>query len=192
MSTSSELFVNPINGNVGIGTTNPKSKIHINGFISINIPSFYVKSSSAQTISGWDVSTKIDYNDTPAFNRFNLYNTTTKRLEPPVNGIYFIYACYTIGRATENRYQYITITKNSTSPTDVNDTFSHVKRLGFGGASHAASGTGSCYPTINATAIAELSTTDYVEVFGSGNGTSSKYTSIDSGNFFMAYLISVV
>jgi hypothetical protein len=192
MSTSTNLFVNPINGNVGIGTTNPKSNFHINGFISINIPSFYVKSSSAQTISAWGASIKIDYNDTPILNRFNLYNITTKRLEPPVNGIYFIYACYTVANATEHRYQYITITKNSTAPTDVTDTFSDVKRIGFGGASHHTPSTSNCYLSINATAIVELSTTDYIEIFGSGSATSTKYTGIDSGNFFMAYLISVI
>ena len=176
-------------GNVGIGTAAPTAKLEVNGFINIKVPACHVRSSSAQTIAAWDNSTKVDYNVTPTINRYNLFNVTTKRIEPPVYGLYYIYACYSISRTTENKYQYISITKNATA-TAVSDTFSDGKRLGFGGISHHAPSSGNVYPSVQATAIAELTTSDYVEIYGSGNGASAKYTSSDSANFIMAYLIT--
>lgn len=174
---------------MGIGTAAPTAKLEVNGFINIKVPACHVRSSSAQTIAAWDNSTKVDYNVTPTINRYNLFNVTTKRIEPPVYGLYYIYACYSISRTTENKYQYISITKNATA-TAVSDTFSDGKRLGFGGISHHAPSSGNVYPSVQATAIAELTTSDYVEIYGSGNGASAKYTSSDSANFIMAYLIT--
>jgi len=184
------ICLNAYGGNVGIGTNNPQTKLHISGIIKTDVPSFYVRSDTAQTILSWGNSTKINYNLTPSFNRFNLYNTSTKRLVPVVNGLYYIYASYSIARVSEVRYQYIVITKNAIN-TDVSDTFSYEKKLGFGSIASAAA-SGQIYPSIQATAITELLTSDYVEVYGSGQGDTPKYNAIDDGNIFMAYLITAL
>ena len=178
------------NGNVGIGTIYPQAKLHVAGMIKSDVPSFFVRSDTVQTIASWGNSTKIDYNLTPSFNRFNLYNTTTKRLIPVVNGLYYIYASYSLTKSTENRYQYIAITKNATS-IGVSDTFSYEKKIGFGGFACAAT-SGNIYPSIQATSISELTTSDYVEVYGSGMSDAPKYNAIDDGNIFMAYLITAL
>jgi hypothetical protein len=181
-----------VSGGVERAQVNTNGLTIRSGFLKTQIPACSVRSTSAQTIPVWSASIKIDYNVTPVSNQYQLYNTTTKRIEPPVNGLYYINASLHVQNTTEERYVYLAITKNVSNAATITETVQSSNRLALGSISFHTMATG-VFPIVQATCIAELSTTDYVEVFASADKSTAKYISTtDSGSVLTAYLITAL
>jgi len=92
-------------GNVGIGTTNPRAKLHIEGsYIARSQPSFRAyRSGSSITISS---AGTIPYNATD-HNIGDHYSTTTFKFTVPITGVYFFSASSYVNASVNSMFDLI-------------------------------------------------------------------------------------
>jgi hypothetical protein len=120
MASSTTLYVHPITGNVGIGTTTPKNTLDIEGFIKYRIPfcKFLGVQVGSIAISDSALLTNRTYYrlkyQTQIQNDELLYNTTNKYIKAPLSGLYFINASVVFSSGATGGLYYVYIVKNST------------------------------------------------------------------------------
>ena len=114
-----DLFINPINGNVGIGTTNPNQKIDINGFLKTRVPSYKFLGAQAGALTIADsqlLANRTYYRlkfQTQLQNDETLFDTVNKNLKAPMNGLYFVSFSVPFSSGATGGIYYVYILKNS-------------------------------------------------------------------------------
>jgi hypothetical protein len=98
-SQNYSLLLQPHGGNVGIGTTGPSSRLHVNGRIMSNQPRFFAWSNSGSTSFNSGATCVLN---ATAYNSGSHYSTSTGYFTAPVNGVY----SFTVGIYTYNALQF--------------------------------------------------------------------------------------
>jgi hypothetical protein len=99
--------ITQVNGNVGIGTTNPTQKLHVNGYIvGSTVVAFYAVSNAHQPINA--TSNKILAQSSLTWS--TNYNTSTSEFTAPITGIYMFCGGYQMSGSfiAGNAYIYLT------------------------------------------------------------------------------------
>lgn len=106
------LTLQPVGGNVGIGTSNPQAKLDVNGYIKASHPAFM----ATKTNGGVSGTTIILWNNV-LLNSGGCYNATNGRFTAPVRGIY-TFSCQAMKGATTG-HLYLYVTKNGSTVISV-------------------------------------------------------------------------
>lgn len=146
MSSTNGIFVNPFTGNVGIGTTLPQVKFHIEGPIRGTQPYY---SAYIYFYNAIRTNARVGHNRNVNTNVSSWYyvNSGNSYFQPQLAGAYYVYADG-IGQSGTGAYQ---IRKN-----DVYITHSHWN-------------TTVSWTPVSTSAIVQLNgTTDYIDIYSSG------------------------
>jgi len=128
-------------GSVGIGTTNPQAKLHVNGTVKNTNPCFHAHLGGSHTTPG-----QVIIFSEVLVNIGNSYSNSTGRFTAPIKGVY--------------RFNFHSMNVNSAAFNAV-----YARR---NGANYIAGhgGGGSTYAHISLSMIIELNVNDYVDIFG--------------------------
>ena len=80
-NSSGKVILQDTGGNVGIGTSSPTAKLHVNGYMKNNNPCFYARRNTGQ-------STGVYIFNTEHLDSHNAYNPTNGRFTAPIAGRY--------------------------------------------------------------------------------------------------------